>query len=183
MEFKKITNTESEDFRKAWAIYEEAFPDDERRRLEVQKKVMEKSEYSFKAIYENDKLIGLFADWEIGDFLFGEHFAIQKDLRDKGLGGTAFKAYLDKVSKRIFIGEVERPEEGEMAIRRIGFYKRLGMKLNEWDYIQPAYGPGKAPLPLYLITYPKEINKQEFENIRLGIHLKVYGLSEPLISI
>lgn len=182
MEFKKIKDADSEEFKRVWKIYEEAFPGDERRDLKTQEKVMGKKGYNFYAVIENKEIIGLFAEWDLGDFIFGEHAAIRKDLRNNGLGTKLFKDYLKKCGTKILVGEVEGSQEGEMAKRRIEFYKRLGILLNDYKYVQPPYGKDKNPIYLFLITYPREITKEEFSSIRDRIHKTVYGLKEPLIE-
>ena len=46
--------------------------------------------------------------------------------------------------------EVE-PPANRTAKRRIAFYEKLGLKLFPCDYVQPAYDPDKATVPLYLM--------------------------------
>jgi GNAT superfamily N-acetyltransferase len=183
MEFRKIKDTNSKDFKKVWNIYESSFPDDEKRDLESQKEVIKHPSNNFYAIIEEGETIGLFEEWDFGDFIFGEHVAIREDLRNKGFGTKLFKEYLKRCGERIFVGEVEGPKEGGMAKRRIGFYSRLGILLNDHRYVQPAYSPDKNPMYLFLITYPRKITKEEFVLIRDKIHRVVYGQKEPIIEI
>jgi GNAT superfamily N-acetyltransferase len=183
MEFKKIIDTESEEFKEVWKIYESSFPDDEKRDLESQKEIMKHPSNNFYEIIEGGEIVGLFEEWDFRDFIFREHAAVREDLRNKGFGTELFKEYLKKCDGKIFVGEVEGPEEGEMAERRIGFYNRLGILLNDYRYVQPAYAPDKKPIYLLLITYPRKITKEEFYSIRNKIHKNVYGLRKPLLEI
>ena len=119
MEFERILEDNNE-FRAIWKIYEEAFPADERRNLDNQIKVLRNENYNMYSIKDNRKIIGLFCVWNFKDFLFGEHFAIKKELRNRDLGKRALPEFLSKKSYKIFIGEVERPET-DITKRRIKF--------------------------------------------------------------
>ena len=56
-------------------------------------------------------------------------------MRGNGIGTMLFKYYLTNTEK-LTILEVELPED-EISSRRIKYYERMGMKLNEYDYLQP----------------------------------------------
>ncbi len=169
MIFKKINQ---KDFSKEIRdIYEESFPSDERRDLESQIKLLDNKRYDFKAIYENNSLIGLIACWDLEDFLFIEHFAIKKELRGKGIGTNLLKQYINK--KRVVL-EVEQ-SKSELNNRRIKFYERLGFYLNYYDYIQPSYGKNKKPVPMYLMTFPDKLDNIGFLSLKKNIYKIVYG--------
>lgn len=166
----------------SWKIYEESFPEDERRNLAQQKNLLNRTDYKFISIKDNDKILGLLGIWEFKNFSFIEHFAIDKNLRNKGLGSKIIKEYFNSANKLVIL-ETELPNANDMAPRRIEFWKRTGFNLNLYDYIQPPYSKGKSPVPLYLMSYPREISEKEFKNIRKDMHAKVYGLKNPLIKI
>ena len=68
--------------------------------------------------------------------------------------------------------EVELPEEGEMAKRRIGFYKRHGFKeYPEFHYIQPPYSPDLSSLEM-MIMASAEIDPGHIRDLLYGF---VYG--------
>lgn len=79
----------------------------------------------------------------------------------------------------MIVVEVERPNT-DITQRRIEFYKKVGFKLNKYDYIQPPYGVGKNPVPMFLMTFPNKIKESEFILIRKKLHSDVYGLKEPI---
>ncbi len=172
---------DSEEFLEAWKIYEDSFPSDERRTLEAQKKVMNLKEYSFFVVMENNNVIGLITEWNFGSFSFIEHLAVKKELRNKGNGSRLLKSFVSEKEEFVVL-EVELPED-EISKRRIGFYERVGFKLNDFDYIQPSYGEGKSPVPMLIMTYPKKITEKEFLDIREKVHKKVYSLEEPLVKL
>ena len=179
MKFKKIINSASKDFKKIWKIYESSFPSDERRTLKQIKAIKNKS-HTLTAIYDKNTLLGFIETWEFNNFIFNEHFAVEKSLRYKGLGTKIMKEFLSKNNKNIVL-EVQKHNVSKNAKRRINFYEKLNFKLNNYDYIQPPYDKDKKPVPLFLMTYPKKISKPEFIKIRNKLHTTVYGLKNTLI--
>ena len=69
--------------------------------------------------------------------------------------------------------EVELPES-DITRRRIGFYRRNGFFLNDYPYIQPSLGVGRAPQPLRIMTRDGTITQTEFETMRDVIYREVY---------
>jgi ribosomal protein S18 acetylase RimI-like enzyme len=175
--FTRITNSKSKLFEKAWRIYEEAFPSETKRSLDSQTKTLESPEYNFNLVYQNNSPIGIIAHWDFKDFSFIEHLAIDKNLRSKGLGTKLLQKFLNS---KLTILEVHKPVE-EIDKRRIEFYKRNSFKLNEFDYLQPAYEPDKKAVPLFIMSSPRTIELPEFEKIREVLHKGVYGLPQALV--
>lgn len=179
MKLVKIKNPNSKEFEKAWKIYESSFPSDERRDLDGLSKNFKNRIYNFYSVYEKGLLIGILDGWVFDSFKFIEHLAIKQKLREKGLGTGLLKKII-KENKKLIIGEVEKPET-EIAKRRIKFWEKAGFKLNKYDYIQPAYNKNKNPVPMFLLSYPRELSESEYIEIRREIHAKVYGCKKPLI--
>jgi hypothetical protein len=161
MQLLKQNDVESEEFKKAWKIYEYSFPSDERRNIEQQKKTNQKKGYNYRIIKDEHKVIGLIATWDFEDFSFIEHIAIMKE-------------HCKKNPNTIL--EVERPENQE-AINRIKFYEKLGFKLNKYDYIQPAYDKDKESVPLFIMSYPNKINEKEYLALQQELYKKVYEVN------
>ena len=180
MEFIKIENSDSQEFKDAWEIYESSFPSDERRTLKLQKELIKNNQYNFFIVTKNNVLVAIITDWNFEDFLFVEHLAVKEDLRGKGIGTELLKEYISKNKQKIVL-EVERPET-EIATKRIKFYEKIGFNLNDFDYIQPAYGKEKNPVPMLLMTYPEKITDSEFSTIREKLHIVVYELQKPLLG-
>lgn len=160
-------------FNEVWKIYESAFPEDERRSLQQQQKILNNCLYNFTPIYNNGSLVGFVAFWLLKDFIFIEHLAIDKNLRGKGYGAQITKNIISKYDKKIIL-EVEKPNTNQ-AKRRIDFYEKLGFCLNKYDYTQPAYNPNKKAVPLYLMSYPKKISKKEFTKVNTILYEKIYS--------
>lgn len=178
MQLKKISSLNSKYFKDAWRIYKSSFPADERRPTSKQKKLFACPLYNFYSICEKNILLGIVSEWNLKDFLLIEHLAIKEGYRGTGRGTYLLKEHINNKNKVIV--EVERPKNN-ISKKRIRFYEKIGFKLNKFGYMQPPYGKGKKAVKMFLMSYPREINKSEFQLIRKKLHKTVYGLSKPLI--
>ncbi|MCK5762756.1 MAG: GNAT family N-acetyltransferase [Clostridiales bacterium] len=165
-----------DNFDAVWEIFKYSFPEEERRSFEEQKNLLKNPLYNFNTIYDCDLFIGFIAFWTFKDFIFIEHLAIDKNFRGKGYGGKIVKDIISKYDK-IIILEVEKTKTTE-AIRRISFYKNLKFYLNKYDYLQPPLSEDKKPVPLFIMSYPKNIDEEDFINIRNILYTVVYNVKE-----
>jgi len=67
-------------------------------------------------------------------------------------------------------------ESDEMSKRRIGFYERLGFKLDNHVYHQPPYRQGGEWLEMRLMTYGNVDLEYSFEQVKNCLHRNVYGV-------
>jgi len=168
----KPIGLESPGFREIWAVYLSSFPPDERRRLTKQRGVFKDKGYSLLAAYDKGQLVGFISVWDFDDFVFVEHFAVKGKFRCKGHGTEILNIYKEMSGKPVIL-EVERPHTG-IAKRRIGFYGRLGFKVNSFDYSHPPYGKGKKWGFFYLMSYPRDLTDADYEKIKRTVHCRVY---------
>lgn len=166
-----LRKTDEKDFAQIFAIMEQSFPEDERRPFEEQLALFSEPRYSLYALGE-EKIKAFIAAWEFEDFIFIEHFAVDKDFRNSGIGSLVLKEFLSMQSKRVCL-EVEPPET-EIAKRRIDFYIRNGFFLNEYDYFQPPISKGKKEIPLMIMTSEDCTQEGEFFCIRSTLYTEVY---------
>lgn len=131
----------AEEFGRLMDLYESAFPPDERRPREQ----MPPADPAFRLWAVGDD--GLLTTWQFDGYTYVEHFAVFPDRRGGGIGSRALAAIAGPV-----ILEVEPPESGEMARRRIDFYRRNGFRLDDLKYIQPPYSPDSSPVELRLMV-------------------------------
>lgn len=130
-------------------IYLTAFPIEERREVsDIMRLFREEPRYHVLGIFLDNAPVGLLSYWDFGEWVYGEHFAIDEACRCKGVGRQVLTQFLDSYD---IILEVEPPTE-EMAKRRIAFYERLGMTLSDMPYMQPPYRTGGQSIPLCLMT-------------------------------
>ena len=169
---KKI-NQNHPRFKDAWDIYRKSFPIDEQRSLKDQMTAFEQPNYSFCCVVEEREVLGIVAYWQILEYIFVEHFAVRQDLRGKGIGEKILKNLIDKYPDFKFILEADIPVNG-ISRKRIKFYESVGFNVNEYEYAQPPYDPTKKVVPMKILTYPEEIDKKSFEEIKQGIYEVVY---------
>lgn len=166
-----VNNTKVQ-FNQIWNIYEEAFPEDERRSLEQQKEILKNTRYELRPLYDKHRILGFIATWDLDDFIFIEHYAIFNKCRGQGYGTTFLKSFLEEADKNVVL-EAEKPVN-IIANKRIEFYQDLGFYCNPFDYIQPPYEEGKESVPLLILTYPDAIDKEMFSRIRKRLYKEVY---------
>lgn len=163
------------DFDSVYNIMKKSFPEDELRSYEAQRELFLNPDYRIYAIKEAEEVKAFITVYEFEAFTFAEHFAVSPEYRNCGLGSQVLRLLREEVKSPICL-EVELPE-GEMAKRRIEFYKRNGFYYNDYDYIQPAYSKEKNPVPLRIMTTDGLISEEEFRNIRRILYNKVYDVT------
>lgn len=168
---RKITSaTELEAIRE---IYIEAFPPEERRPWEeIASPDTQKSGPKLMGIYHKEQIAGLVAIWDFEKFIYIEHLAVDRSLRGSNIGGRAIDLLKLQTAKPLLL-EVEPAESNPEALanRRINFYRRHGFDIIGRDYIQPPYGDGLPPVPLWLMS-TGPIDPAE---ATVTLHKKVYG--------
>lgn len=157
-------------------IYLDSFPPEERREWMEINKLLNHPNFRLNQIFNDLELIGLISIWNLPDGDFIEHFAILESARGKGFGELVLKLIIEDQSKRIIL-EVEEPET-EPARRRIAFYKRLGFSISDEIYYQPPYPPNKSKVKMLLMSFPEQLNPNDFANIKAQIYNEVYQTIE-----
>lgn len=161
------------DFDKLFHLIEESFPSDEYRIYEEQKELLKNPLYSVYTVYSETRSIkGFISVWEFENLAYVEHFAVNPNYRNAGLGKSMLQELRQHLNKMICL-EVEPPED-EMSIRRIKFYERNDFFLNEYPYMQPAMSKGKHPIPLLIMTSGAKIEEPIFEEIKNTLYKIVY---------
>lgn len=157
-------------------LMEEAFPKEERRRSSCQRALFSDVRYCLYADYEEECLLGFLAAWRLREFRFIEHFAVAADLRGRGIGGRLLRGYLALDSLAVVL-EAEPPRT-QIAERRIGFYQRNGFALLPYDYAQPPLQDGSGPIPLCLMGYGVESDRDTFLRVRDELYHSLYMLTD-----
>jgi ribosomal protein S18 acetylase RimI-like enzyme len=158
------------------------FPDSERKSRESELKTFSNEIFKPNFIYFNEKIVGYLCYWELDEFCFIEHFAILEEYRNKGIGTSFLKHFIQNKNKNIIL-EVDIPNANDfknIALRRINFYKRIGFKVNEYEYYQPSFGDGFPQIAMYICSYPNQIDSSEFLNIQNLIYRFIYEIKIKL---
>lgn len=167
-----LKKLQKENFNEIYSLLEVSFPSDERRDKTEQEKLFDKEQYSVYGYEKDEKLCGIIALWEFDEFMYIEHFAVNPNMRNGGIGKNMLSEIKDIFGKKICL-EVE-PPESDITKRRIGFYERNGFFLNNYEYYQPPMGKGKKSIPLLVMTTDGEISREEFVYVRNALYKVVY---------
>lgn len=162
-------------------IYENSFPENERRSIAgVERQIDSNNEYNFFVVLENDFPVGMAVVWVIEHrFIFIEHLAIAENRRSAGIGSKAMKLLVDKSPFPIII-EVEKSlpemteEQANNCERRLRFYKKLGFRLSDKEYVQPPYSKQLQPVPMNLMELAGNLLDEDFEAVKRAIYKNVY---------
>lgn len=166
-----------EHFARLFEIMEYSFPEDERRDFEEQFGEFSKP-FFHSMCYEPDGIAGFMNYWDLGSFVYLEHFAVARELRGNGLGAKLMEEFFGTVGGRPVILEAEPPELNETARRRVAFYERLGFNLNPHEYYQPPYKPVGRPVRLVIMSAPKALTDEEFFRARTVLYRDAYEVGE-----
>ncbi len=160
------------------AIYKimcDSFPPSERRTHDGQAALFLKDIYSVYAMRdEYGDILAFAAVYFLGEYLFVEHLAVQKQYRGMGLGTVMLDRLKSLSPSGKLCLEVEEPIT-EIARRRVGFYERSDFVFNDYMYIQPSLQEGEKPLSLKLMTYPDAMSFLDFERTKGKIYKEVYN--------
>lgn len=120
----------------------------------------------------DDRPLGFITYWDFGTFRYVEHFAMDSNLRNQGLGRKAFTEFIRQEDTPVVL-EVELPTDS-ISRRRIKFYERIGLRLwADHPYVQPSYREGGNTVDMYLMA-SSNLSPDRFEDIKRQIHHSVY---------
>ncbi len=163
---ERISSIPTAQFESCWDLYISAFPAEERRSLDYQIETMERACYHFDAIMDQSEVIGFLGWWDLDDMRYIEHFATSPSVRGKGYGREALENFIAEDSLAIIL-EVEPPMD-ELTRRRIAFYERIGLILNDHPYSHPSYRQlSDERVTLRIMSYPEAVTDdvmQRFNN-------------------
>lgn len=155
------------------SIYIKSFPEAERRDWNdiITRSKREDSPMSMTLVILDGNPIGFITSWDLKDFVYIEHFAIDPALRNRGIGAKAIKRFCSSSAKPVVL-EAEPESLGENAMRRILFYKRLGFReFKDFNYIQPPYRKDSPAVPLTLMSTSALLNPADISS---ELHRVVY---------
>lgn len=168
-----IVKLEKEEFDAVFSIMERSFPLEEFRPYDAQTALLSDSAYTIYVAKEKGKILGFAAVWDLENWLFLEHLAVEPACRDRGIGAEL----LHFLAEKQCCLEVEPPVT-ELTRRRVGFYQRNGFFLNDYPYVQPSLGDGRSPVPLHIMTTGNTVSPEEFSKLKALLYSRVYGRKE-----
>lgn len=176
MEFIEIKSHNDNHFEKLLALYQDAFPENQRRTQDDFKKLIESENALFhcNAVILNGSFVGFFNYWKFETFIFAEHFAIEESVRGNKIGEKVMKMIQSNANLPL-VFEVELPDD-EINARRIEFYLRLGYEIIPIDYLQPPYNKNGFWQPLHLMTDELQLVVKGFEQVKNIIYKFIYNV-------
>lgn len=153
-------------------LYEQSFPPEERRLLPAQQLLLDRGALQLSTIEKDRIFAGFIFYWQLTDFIFVEHFAVDPGSRGSGIGGSVMQL-LEKEFPQLVL-EVEPPDTPD-AVRRIRFYEKLGFTAYPYTYLQPPYLAGGEPLSMWLMQKGMSPEEHTFSKIKTEIYREVYG--------
>ena len=116
-------------------LFEEAFPEQERPPFSIIRQ-RDAGKFHFLVAENGDEPVGILTYWTFDDLIYIEHFAIDEDLRNQGLGKAVFLNFLSQQKRQVVL-EVEQPHD-ETSENRVEFYSSMGLYINPQEYFQPS---------------------------------------------
>jgi len=186
---RRIGWSDAADFDRLQAIYKEAFPGSERKAPSRLATMIQRPEYIFLAAMHEGSVVGLVIMIAFKNSNAGllEYFAVERELRDRGLGKLIFSAATrdSQIEGRFLLIEVESDKlpsaNQQTSARRKNFYRRLGCKeIERLDYLMPQVSEA-APPPMDLMVYksalPESIKRSVVEGWLKECYVQVYDQS------
>ncbi len=153
MEFKRITDSKSPEFKEVYEIYQNSFPIFEQRYLDDQIEALADKDYYFEAVKNGNETIGLLLTWQAKSFVYIEHLAVTESARGQNIG-TQILTRLKASANVPLILEIDPPID-EISLRRKAFYERLGFVMSSYDHKHPPFKKGQEPYSLKVLSCPQ----------------------------
>ena len=169
--FKTLAESDHPHF--AQSLFEEAFPEQERPPFSSLRH-RDAGKFHFLVAENGDEPVGILTYWTFEDLVYIEHFAIDEELRNQGLGKAAFLNFLSQQQEQVVL-EIELPNTEE-ADHRLEFYASMGFFQNPQPYEQPSYHNDGRTVPMILMS-KYELDDDEFCEIRDLLYREVYGVN------
>lgn len=177
IQFKNIKTATDPLFMPLFALYQSAFPVEERRELSVLKQILEhEPRFTMAAVLKQGTFAGFLNYWQFSSFVYVEHFAVNSQLRGQSIGSEVLKTLFRNITIPIIL-EVEMPEN-DLAKRRIVFYERLNCTLLPHKYAQPPYDGAGNFLPMQLMTNNYDYAEKHFSHIKNTLYKEVYAYEQ-----
>lgn len=153
----EFTELRMEDYPSFLKLYNESFPENERRIYKDEKHLadfikMKGGKFNAFAVKDGELFLGFLSYWVFEGYTYVEHFAVTPEKRGNNLGSLMLRHLFKEVSPDVLL-EVEPPTSPD-AERRIKFYERNGFRVRkEFNYTQPPYSPSQQPVEMLLMTH------------------------------
>lgn len=159
LELIRITTLDDPLFKDAWNIYQESFPDHEKRLLKSQQEIISNPLYYFMVLTISNRVLGIALMWKTKTFTYIEHLAIAKEQRKKKLGTYLLEKI--KTKNQPIILEIDPPLDS-VSQKRLSFYNKNGFVSHEFNHIHPPYKALYCGHSLIILSYPNKIDTKTY---------------------
>lgn len=157
----------SEIARQAWQLYTTSFPQEEQRSYALFQKALGDSHFCpYVYISEQSELLAICFYWDFSNFIYLEHFAVNTNCRNRGVGSKIIKTFSD--SNKSVILEIEPPIDAQQK-QRLRFYKRNCFIPTGYDFKQLKYTKNSDDLFLDLLCN-KQMDAELFQQFKNTIY-------------
>lgn len=156
---ERITAPSHPLYQEALALYHISFPPHEQRESVSQTAILAHPAYHFDVVLDGTTFVGEVLYWEVGSFLYIEHFCILPQMRNRHYG----QKVLELLQTKPLILEIDPPVT-DIAERRKGFYERCGFVANPYPHIHPPYHKGNHGHDLVIMSCPRMLTQNEYDN-------------------
>lgn len=178
MILRKISLDNKSDLEFVEKLYIESFPANERRSVMKMHNLIDNNDkFDVFTLIDDENTnsrIGFISLWTFETFIYIEHFAISPEQRSGGYGAKSMNTLIDSVELPL-LAEIELPSSSDFALRRLGFYEKLGFKAWDIPYEQPPYEEGYSAIPMLLLTYGRLDLDSQGELVINQIYKEVYN--------
>lgn len=165
-----------EEFDEFYQVILNNFPSIEIKPYDFMKQTFIDGDYRVFVLKDNNKIIGILSYFDSEEFVFADYFAIDGNNKGQGLGSKMLQRFIKNAGKQVIL-EVEHLLD-EQSKKRVFFYQRNGFILNDqYDYFVPPVRSLKQPLYFHLMSYPRGIDKSEFNKYYPLILKLVYRIN------
>jgi len=157
-----IKNQHNKYFEKAWQIYEESFPIEEKRTLQEQIKLFDKENFRMLCYVQEEVVLSILFYWKIDSYTYLEHFAVNSILRGRSYGSKILQEFIN--NNQNIILEIE-PVVDEMTQKRLDFYKRFDFKVNNHLHFQVPFRKDEKKLKLTFLSHKKVLSADQYTTL------------------
>lgn len=155
-----IKNENNKYFKKAWKIYQEAFPPEEKRTLKEQIKLFDKRSFKMLCYVEDEVVLAILFYWQIDSYTYLEHFAVNTILRGRSYGSKILEEFIS--NNQNIILEIE-PIIDEITQKRLAFYERFDFKVNNHTHFQVPFRKNAQELQLIFLSHKKALPDDKYK--------------------
>lgn len=145
-------------------LYAHSFPIFEQRTPAQQALAFASANYHLAGYTENESFMGFIAYWEFPDYLYIEHFAINRNERGKGYGSRILNNFVTETPKTVLL-EIDPPVD-ELSIARLRFYQKCGFHQNPYSHIHPPYRKEYEGHSLQVLTTVGPLSPDKYEQFK-----------------